>query len=314
MAQPRFRLQGKNILLTYPQCNLEVKHVCDELALRLPPGRCSGVLERHQDGNPHLHILWELRRRLDTQNPRFFDVDTFHPNVVVVRSVRGARDYIAKTGAEVYTNEPGEPECESWGEILEQATSREGFLDLVRKHKPRDFILNMERLEYAANILFAEPEQSFVSMYTTFAPPSACHDWWLQYGARPRLEGRLQSLYVEGASRIGKTEWARSLGPHVYFNNMYNLDDLKSALRYAEFAVFDDIPFDRLPAWKSFFGCQHTFTLTDRYRKKFTISDWSKPSIFLVNPDMTYDAWNKGREWEYIKQNAVIVKTDSRFY
>lgn len=66
--------------------------------------------------------------------------------------------------------------------------------------------------------------------------------------------------------------------------NYFDGKEVKEDVRYA---VFDDIPFDKLIAWKGWLGCQHTLTFTDKYMPKRTIT-WGKPSIVLVNPDMDY--------------------------
>jgi len=79
---------------------------------------------------------------------------------------------------------------------------------------------------------------------------------------------RPNSLILIGPSRCGKTEWARSLGKHMYFNNLLNLDDWDES---ADYIILDDFSPDItkfLPSWKCFFGGQKQFTLTDKYRGK----------------------------------------------
>lgn len=85
-----------------------------------------------------------------------------------------------------------------------------------------------------------------------------------------------------GRSRLGKTEWARSLGRHMYFNGMLNLDSWDDDAKYI---ILDDFNCDigkYLPMWKSFFGAQREFTLTDKYRKKRTVR-FGKPLLWLCN-------------------------------
>lgn len=67
---------------------------------------------------------------------------------------------------------------------------------------------------------------------------------------------------------------------------MYNVDDLDLD---ADYIVCDDIPYERFPAFKAIVGCQNSFVLTDRYRKKITIENWDKPLIICINPDMDYE-------------------------
>ncbi|ORX47108.1 hypothetical protein BCR36DRAFT_371905 [Piromyces finnis] len=87
---------------------------------------------------------------------------------------------------------------------------------------------------------------------------------WLENLHRFGEWPRPNSLILVGPSRSGKTEWARSLGQHMYFNNLLNLDDWDES---ADYIVLDDFSSDItkfLPSLKCFFGGQKEFTLTDK--------------------------------------------------
>lgn len=55
-----------------------------------------------------------------------------------------------------------------------------------------------------------------------------------------------------------------------------------------DYIVCDDIPWEKFPVPKAIIGCQNSFILTDKYRKKIKIDNWDKPCIILSNPDMDY--------------------------
>jgi len=110
------------------------------------------------------------------------------------------------------------------------------------------------------------------------------------------------SLLLIGPSRVGKTEWARSLGPHMYFCGQFNLDDWDDGARYI---VLDDFDIRFVPQWKSFFGAQKTFTLTDKYRKKRTVT-WGRPLIWICNPDMDPRGSLSGAAREWLHLNSVV--------
>lgn len=116
---------------------------------------------------------------------------------------------------------------------------------------------------------------------------------------------RPQSLILIGASRLGKTVWARSLGPHIYFQTMFNMDDFSTE---ASYGVFDDMKeFDK-SFLKPFFGAQERFVISDKYKKKRTIT-WGNPCIYLQNkfPDFGEDKlW-----WE---ANCQIVFLTNKLY
>jgi len=114
-------------------------------------------------------------------------------------------------------------------------------------------------------------------------------------------------LVLVGASRTGKTEWARSLGSHVYYNGLFNLDDWNSE---ASYVVFDDFNIEFVPQYKSWFGAQKTFTVTDKYRKKRTIN-WGKPLIWIGNEDPR-NGKNVDRDW--MAMNAIFVFIRDNLY
>jgi len=93
-------------------------------------------------------------------------------------------------------------------------------------------------------------------------------------------------LILWGETRLGKTLWARSLGRHIYCCLQFNVDDVKTNIDEAQYAVMDDIQgnFQFFPAYKGWLGAQKTFTVTDKYRGKTTIT-WGRPTIWLMNED-----------------------------
>lgn len=80
---------------------------------------------------------------------------------------------------------------------------------------------------------------------------------------------------------------------------MINLDEWNPDGTYV---IFDDFDWDFMPAKKCWFGAQKEFTVTDKYRKKMTITH-GNPIIYLCNtmPEMKSDF----KEWFYL--NCVVV-------
>lgn len=92
---------------------------------------------------------------------------------------------------------------------------------------------------------------------------------------------RPKSLVLIGASRLGKTEWARSLGRHAFCGGLFNIDQIHEDVKYA---VFDDVDINFFPHYKNWFGAQAEFTATDKYRGKKNLI-WGKPMIWCNNDD-----------------------------
>lgn len=104
---------------------------------------------------------------------------------------------------------------------------------------------------------------------------------------------------------MGKTVWARSLGNHVYCCLQFNVDDIRAGLQDAKYAVFDDMQggFQFFPGYKGWLGGQHTFTVTDKYKGKTTIT-WGRPSIWLMNDDPEESAHV---DMDWVRKNCDIV-------
>lgn len=126
----------------------------------------------------------------------------------------------------------------------------------------------------------------------------------------PRIE-RPKSLVLVGTSRLGKTVWARSMGPHAYVATTWDLSSFDKPFNYV---VFDDVPWSNFAHYaKAFFGCQRDFSVSDKYRKKKRISG-GVPCIYLCNPedvsrdmmDFVLNNWGQ--------QNIVMVNLENKLY
>lgn len=117
---------------------------------------------------------------------------------------------------------------------------------------------------------------------------------------------RPKALVLLGGSRLGKSQWARSLGYHSYFHGLFNIDDLKLDSKYA---VFDDIDFTCFPHYKMWFGGhEDPITITGKYRAHRTIT-WGKPVIWVSNIDfrnLLTPNLNLDRDW--VDKNCVFVE------
>lgn len=105
------------------------------------------------------------------------------------------------------------------------------------------------------------------------------------------------SLVLYGDTRLGKTLWARSLGPHLYFCGLFSGEE---AMKYqdAEYAIFDDMQggIKFFHGFKNWLGCQQSFQVKKLYRDPVLIT-WGKPSIWLSNTDPRDDLTCEEAAW-----------------
>lgn len=97
-----FRLQCQRIFLTYSAMNKSIekgwldkkigKEELKEFLNKKLPNKAFPLKviyiaqETHRDKDIHFHVVMDLKRRMDTRNCRFFDYDSWHPNISKVLS------------------------------------------------------------------------------------------------------------------------------------------------------------------------------------------------------------------------------------
>ena len=88
--------------------------------------------EVHADGGYHLHAYFKFKEKLDTKNPRFFDVEyykkSYHPNIQKVKAQWALFRYIKKEGNYITNIKETRP---PWQQILEDSTNRKDFLENI---------------------------------------------------------------------------------------------------------------------------------------------------------------------------------------
>lgn len=97
-----FRCAAAKVFLTYSQAG-EIKSskvLIDALKLQGLPIRDYIVgTEEHADGGVHYHAFLKFSKKIDTINPRYFDVNGVHPNIVKnIKSEKAVTEYCMKGG------------------------------------------------------------------------------------------------------------------------------------------------------------------------------------------------------------------------
>lgn len=85
VAENNFRIQVKSVFLTYSRVGeRKVEDFVKELSVRFVSREVQTIMyqrESHQDLEGHFHIVMILDKRLDSSDPRVFDIDGIHPNI-----------------------------------------------------------------------------------------------------------------------------------------------------------------------------------------------------------------------------------------
>ncbi|AMH87672.1 replication-associated protein [Pteropus associated gemycircularvirus 10] len=312
-----FHFSARYVLLTYAQSgDLSEWSVLDHISSL--GAECIVAREDHADGGTHLHVFCDFGRKKQSRRPDYFDVEGHHPNIVPSRGRAGEGwDYATKDGNIVAggLERPGGGGLPStpdkWREIV-GAESREEFFDLLRQLDPKTLITRWSELNRYADAAYATRAEPYVG-------PTGIE---FELGMVPELArwGReLPVLY--GPSRLGKTLWARSLGPHAYIMGMVSGHVLTRDMPDAQYAVFDDMRggISMFPSFKEWFGAQEVVTVKTLYRDPVQMK-WGKPCIWLANADPRdqlkadiTDRTPKGRidliynDIEWMEANCIFV-------
>ncbi|AUT11882.1 repA [Limeum africanum associated virus] len=189
-----FRLQGKSIFLTYPQCPLIISFVIDylnQLLKEFNPCYTRICQENHQDGEPHLHCLIQTEKKFNIRNQHYFDIkdpsggNLYHPNCQVPRRDADVADYIAKGGRyeergvlRASRTSPKRTRDTIWASILNESTSKSDFLNRVQKDQPYVWATQLRNLEYAANSKWPEPVHVYEPRWHNFSNvPPPLQEW-----------------------------------------------------------------------------------------------------------------------------------------
>lgn len=184
----------------------------------------------------------------------------------------------------------------AWYQGIKTSASQKDFFEWCEEYAPWDLANNIDRLRSFARWKWPDTVQVYTPRYTEFANvPDLVKAW----AAEERFKtDRPKTLVLFGATRTGKTEWARSLGKHTityqtddlliittgrhwYMSGNFNIDVFDSG---AEYGVCDDMEWTAFweHHYKQFFGAQREFDVNDKYCKKVHVR-WGKPLIWLNN-------------------------------
>lgn len=244
---PAFRFAAKRVFLTYSDvCPFITKeaiyYAIDE---RYPIKYYALGEELHQSGGRHVHAVLEFQRKVSSVDTTLFDVPCahhqHHPNIQSIKKGQAhwdrTLDYATKEDPIPFANVEVKP---TWSELMDQAQSKIEFLELVRKHYPRDYALNLQRLEYAAEKTWPEMNPNTISTYANDYAITLPQEL-ITFVPQP-----LKSIVVVGPAGCGKTTWAKLVAPKPTLF-IRHLDSLQHLREHHKSIVFDDLDFHHLP-------------------------------------------------------------------
>lgn len=199
------RFNCKYFFLTYPKCTLHPNRIIMKFrSLRVDDFHL--VREKHSDNSFHYHAIVAFATRKNIRNPRYFDVDGFHPNIQKIKSLIKSIRYLEKEkhgeigehvggtlGPKIKAGKVGALDAEAktakWHEAGEEATSGNDFLNKLDGFDPRELAKSFKNIQAYADWKFKTE-----STYKYESPdlgegrwnlPLSISDWVMSYITSP---------------------------------------------------------------------------------------------------------------------------------
>lgn len=225
-----FRLQGRNIFLTYPQCSEDPADLLDWLLIKCPNAiKIRTCQEKHQDGNPHLHAIIKSSKKIDIKNANYFDYVGKHPSIEKVKDFRKAWNYIGKEGTDCIFEEENNDETDEL-DADDYSNEKEWINACIKQRMGYGYCKRLWEL--------ATKDQG-TSIYET-------GDGIIRedLGAITRQD---YCTVLLGPTGIGKTTWAKRecTKPALMISH---IDDLRKFDKtFHKSIIFDDMTFKHMP-------------------------------------------------------------------
>lgn len=231
-----FRLNAKQLFLTYPQCPLDLETVLQQLLGLLPVSKYTVAQEEHQNGELHIHAYLLLEKKVHIRQPHKLDLKgedkTYHGKYEGCRSARAVDTYVKK-GNKFLTNIETSTAMSNWGKALALARENKAkeASELLSLEHPRDMILHQTAIRNALRNARTPTLAAFLPIETYSTLP----EW-----------NKTKTLIISGPSGLGKTNLAKLLLPKACFCS--HMDGLKAfdEMKH-QGIIFDDMSFLHLP-------------------------------------------------------------------
>lgn len=240
------------------------------------------------------------------------------------RNPGGARVYCGKERGRIdgpwrFGQNKGTNKVNGFALAMESGTLAEAEA-CIRKYHPRDWLSNGDRIrenlrrhfQVSDDLEFKSyPAESFQNL------PAAAVEWFERYVGPGKRESlgirRYPMLILAGRTQLGKTEWVRSMGRHIYWKGLCKLDDLRRT--DYDYLVIDDVEWKFVPDGVQKSVCLGTgdCIVSDKYKGKMRVNA-SKPCVFLCNPPEGAARFNCFWHEPYFVDNTVFCEVKDRLY
>lgn len=295
-----FRIDIKNVGLTYPKCDLTRERVLGFLQLLGGDNYqgCCVAIEQHADGSPHIHAYLRLHTKRCFRDARAFDIDSFHPNITGVRNARKWLTYIRKEDTNALMDGDLEdllnttvPKERVTDVIARRIESGESTDDIFNSH-PGFYLMNKRKIEELQDFMVRKRQRldkldweqacSALAEAQLEADEIELRDWLVANIKKPRPL-RTPQLWLNGPPASGKTTLVMELERYlsVFYVPMDGDTFLDGFSDDYDLIVFDEMKSQFKLTWLNQFIVGSTMSVNVKGAK--ILKTRNVPVIFLTN-------------------------------
>jgi len=296
-AKKKFRIQGKHIGLTFPQCELTMEEFIEGFARAHGHAAIRVAEEKHADGATHFHVYLRYDLRKDIRSARFYDFQckrsvcatckgdaehqSHHPSIERLRDFRDWVKYISKDGVTRDFTEEFDP-------MLYEAGKRKRMYD--DNQWTRHFIAHRQRREISYPIRLITAGRTY-EMHRP-DPSKKKRHWW-----------------IVSPPNAGKTRWLNKTfrGQRVY---VPSADDYPFEGYDGEDVIVyddrDDVTFAEISNVANTWEIECAVFGKVRYRKQYWPIGGTRNIIVLSNKSI--EEHFKPEDWDRIKKRFIEIK------
>ncbi|ETO15557.1 rep [Reticulomyxa filosa] len=227
-----FRLQAKNLFLTYPQCTLQPEEALAILETKLQINEYLIAVENHIQKGRHLHCYINCKKKVDIRSAHRLDLDGFHGNYQGCRSLTAVKKYCTKEKnyiTNIYNFAITAPAVAAVKLAIEGDVNSAINIIINDANLARDYIRDSLRIEQSIKRL-AKSNDEIIKNYK-FKNVNNVLNW----------NRSKHVLWLHGKTNTGKTQFALSLFKNPLL--VRHIDQLKKLDNSYDGIVFDDMNF-----------------------------------------------------------------------
>lgn len=258
----KFRLNCKNVFLTWPHCDKEPTEVYEAIVAKFTLADLKYVCvakEQHKDGTPHIHVAITFNSKCDIRSSSTLDdLVGQHGNYQSARNIIDVIKYIKKDN--VFIEHGEQPTKQQKISLVVAQTLREGkTIDEVEDIDPGYFMLHMPRIiEYKLYLSTKQLRQQSIP------EPLEIQRWNFDFRLGFPRSFKEPQYWIYGPPNTGKTSFMihlEEIGFRAFIMPINN-----------DFKGYDDAAYD--------------FAYIDEFKGQFTIqflNEWLQGSKMKLN-------------------------------